>query len=165
MKIKRYTMFLILLVLITNLLVGCGDKSANADIQAKKIIMGLDDTFAPMGFRDESGELVGFDIELAKEVAKKLDVEIEFQPIDWSMKETELNTGNIDLIWNGYSITEERKEKVAFSTPYLANSQIVVTLADSSIVKLADLEGLAVAVQAESSAVDAAHSKEDLWSL
>ena len=160
MKIKRYTMFLILLVLITNLLVGCGDKSANADIQAKKIIMGLDDTFAPMGFRDESGELVGFDIELAKEVAKKLDVEIEFQPIDWSMKETELNTGNIDLIWNGYSITEERKEKVAFSTPYLANSQIVVTLADSPIVKLADLEGLAVAVQAESSAVDAAYSKE-----
>ena len=87
------------------------------------IIMGLDDTFAPMGFRDEKNEIVGFDVDLAKEVFARLDLEVKFQPIDWTMKETELNSGNIDLIWNGYTITEERKQKVSFTKPYLKNRQ------------------------------------------
>lgn len=76
----------------------------NKGLEDKSYIIGLDDTFAPMGFRVEKGELVGFDIDLAKDLANKLDIEIEFLPIDWSMKETELNQGNIDMIWNGYSI-------------------------------------------------------------
>jgi polar amino acid transport system substrate-binding protein len=77
------------------------------------------------------------------------------------MKETELNGKNIDFIWNGYTITEERKEKVAFSKPYLENSQIIVTLAESPVKTKADLKGKVVAVQAESSALDAVNAEPD----
>ena len=98
-----------------------------------QLVLGFDDTFVPMGFKDENGEYTGFDIELAKAVGEKLGKEIAFQPIDWSMKETELNNGNIDFIWNGYSVTEERKEKVAFSDAYLDNRQVIITLAESDI--------------------------------
>jgi len=126
------------------------------------IVMGLDDTFAPMGFRDNAGELVGFDIDLAKEVFKRADIEVRFQPIDWSMKETELNSGNIDLIWNGYTITEERKGKVAFTKPYLENKQIIITLAGSSIEDKQDLKNKKVALQNGSSALDAIMNYPDL---
>lgn len=126
------------------------------------VIMGLDDTFAPMGFRDEKNELVGFDVDLAKEVFARLDLEVRFQPIDWTMKETELNSGNIDLIWNGYSITDERKEKVAFTDPYLQNKQIVITMADSEINTKADLAGKVVAIQNQSSAIDAVNTEPEL---
>lgn len=119
------------------------------------IVMGLDDTFAPMGFRDKQNELVGFDVDLAKEVFERAGLEVRLQPIDWSMKETELNTGNIDLIWNGYTITPEREEKVDFTKPYLMNKQIIVTLADSDVDKREDLAGKKVAIQSESSAIDA----------
>lgn len=126
------------------------------DIESKgEVVMGLDDTFAPMGFRDASGNLVGFDVDLATEVANRIGIAIKFQPIDWSLKETELQSGNIDLIWNGYTITPAREEKVAFTEPYLENSQIIVTLADSPINSKADLEGKSVAVQKESSAYEA----------
>lgn len=117
-------------------------------------VVGLDDTFVPMGFRDTNGNLVGLDIDLAKETAKRLELNIEFQPIDWAMKETELNSGNIDAIWNGYSITEERKEKVDFSTPYTSGGQIFVVLSDSPIKTWDDLKGTAVAAQQSSSTVD-----------
>jgi len=118
-------------------------------------IVGLDDSFAPMGFRDEKGEIVGFDVDLAKALGKKLGKEITFQPINWDMKETELTSGNIDFIWNGYTITDERKEKVSFSTPYLNNKQVIVTLADSPVKTKADLAGKKVGAQSESSAVSA----------
>ena len=164
---------ILLLVIITMLamlfMVACSSDEAektpeeSADSgELKPIVMGLDDTFAPMGFRDDKGELVGFDIDLATEVAARAGWDISFQPIDWSMKETELNAGNIDLIWNGYSITEERLEKVNFSDPYLANAQIVITLSDSDIMKLSDLEGKNVATQAESSSLAAARAQEGL---
>jgi polar amino acid transport system substrate-binding protein len=81
--------------------------------------------------------------------------EITFQPIDWSSKESELNSGRIDLIWNGYTITDERKDKVLFTKPYLENSQVAVTLADSPITKLDELDGKNVGLQALSSAADA----------
>lgn len=142
-----------------------GPTDINIDNSSKEekttYVMGLDDTFAPMGFRDEKGELVGFDIDLAKETAERLGISIEFQPIDWSMKETELDAGNIDFIWNGYSVTEERKEKVAFSNPYLENKQIIVALADSEIETKAELAGKNVAIQAESSALDAVNAEPE----
>ena len=128
----------------------------NADTETDKtVVIGVDDTFAPMGFRDEAGELVGFDIDLATELLTSLGYTPKFQVIDWSMKETELENGNIDLIWNGYTITDSRKEKVNFTQSYLNNKQLVVTLADSEIATLADLAGKTVAVQKESSAYDA----------
>ncbi len=80
----------------------------------KKIIIGLDDTFVPMGFRDKEGKLTGFDIDLARAVFREYDIKVVFQPIDWSMKEFELNNGTIDLIWNGYTKTAERAKKSNF---------------------------------------------------
>jgi polar amino acid transport system substrate-binding protein len=154
-----------LLLLTLTLLIGCSNNepatSKTPEENKTTYVMGLDDTFAPMGFRDEKGQLIGFDIDLANEVSKRLGITIEFQPIDWSMKETELNAGNIDFIWNGYTITAERQEKVAFSKPYLENSQIIVVLANSDVSKKADLAGKNVAVQAESSALDAINAEPE----
>lgn len=145
------------------ILVGCGGNVATTDqyesIQEEgKFIVGLDDTFAPMGFRSSDGEIIGFDVDLAREVANRLELDVEFQAIDWALKETELNSGNIDAIWNGYTITEEREEQVDFSDPYLANSQIIIVLEDSPIQTKEDLAGKVVAVQQSSSAVDAINS-------
>ena len=99
---------------VVGLVAGCGSDSAKNDStqKPKKIIAGLDDTFAPMGFRDENGNIVGFDVDIAKAVSKEIGVEIEFKPIDWASKESELNSGRIDCIWNGLSITPEREEKI-----------------------------------------------------
>ena len=159
-NVSKKVKLAVLLILTAILAVGCAAQSSQPETE--ELIMGLDDTFAPMGFRDEKGELVGFDVDLANEVAERIGVTIKFQPIDWSMKETELNAGNIDLIWNGYTITAERQEKVAFTKPYLENSQIIVTLADSDINTKVDLAGKNVAVQAESSALDAINSEPEV---
>lgn len=129
--------------------------SAEALDTTKTYKIGLDDTFAPMGFRDEDGELVGFDIDLAKDCAKRMGIEIEFTPIDWAMKETELENKNIDMLWNGYSITKEREEKVLFSTPYLSNKQIIITLSDSDLGNKDDLAGKTISLQENSSALEA----------
>lgn len=118
---------------------------------AGKIVIGIDDTFVPMGFRDEKDEIVGFDIDLAEAVTKELGVEAELQPIDWSMKETELNNGTIDLIWNGYTVTAERKEKVAFTQAYLKNEQVIVTLKKNKITNYADLTDKVIGAQEGSS--------------
>ena len=116
-----------------------------------------------MGFKDESGEIVGFDVDLAKEVGDRLGKKVVFQPIDWSMKESELNNGNIDFIWNGYTITEERKEKVNFSEAYLNNKQVIVTLANSDINAKSDLSGKKVGAQSESSAIEAMEKDTELY--
>lgn len=157
MRIGKRGILLLVMVMVVGVLASAC--SQDAQVETKKIIMGLDDTFAPMGFRDSSGQIVGFDVDLANEMAARNGWELEFQPIDWSMKETELNAGNIDLIWNGYSITDARKEMVNFSNPYLANAQVVVVLNDSLITTLEDLEGKSVATQAESSSLDAARAE------
>lgn len=175
-KLKTIKLFTMIL-LIALMAIGCSNsapapESAEADVpsdakaeapegEKTTYVMGLDDTFAPMGFRDEKGELVGFDIDLATGVAEKMGVSIKFQPIDWSMKENELIAGNIDFIWNGYTITDERLEKVAFSDTYLNNSQIIVVLSDSGVETKADLAGKNIAVQAESSALDAVNAKPE----
>ncbi|MBC8080276.1 MAG: amino acid ABC transporter substrate-binding protein [Gorillibacterium sp.] len=132
---------------------ACSEGKAKAD--DKVLVIGIDDKFAPMGFRDEKNELVGFDIDYAKATAAKMGYEVKFQPIDWKAKENELNSGRIELIWNGYTITDERKEKVLFTKPYLSNSQVVAVKAGSSIATLADLAGKNVGLQSLSSAADA----------
>lgn len=166
---KKSIKLVFLITVIASLMVGCSTGSGTSIAQGSEAteekttyIVGLDDTFAPMGFRDENGDLVGFDIDLATEVAKRWGVTFDFQPIDWSMKETELNTGNIDFIWNGYTITSARKEKVNFTEPYLEYSQLLVTLADSPINSIEDMAGKVVSTQGESSAVDAAYAQPGL---
>ncbi|MDF2615124.1 MAG: fliY1 [Clostridia bacterium] len=146
-------------------LTACGgqDTSSKSTLDKDTWIVGLDDSFAPMGFKDENGEIVGFDVDLAKALGEKLEKEITFQPINWDMKESELKSGNIDFIWNGYTITDERKEQVSFSKPYLNNKQVIVTLADSAIKTKADLKGKKVGAQSESSAVSAMEKETDLY--
>ncbi len=122
----------VLLGLVLTLTSGCTRNLNKVEEGEGKLIVGLDETFVPMGFRDKDGQLKGFDIDLAKAVAKKLNREIVFQPIDWAMKETELKNGTIDLIWNGYSVTPDRKKEVAFSNSYLTNSQDLIVLTDGA---------------------------------
>lgn len=119
--------------------------------QDKKVVIGLDDAFVPMGFRSKSGALQGFDIDLAKAVFKRYGIRCDFQTIDWSMKETELRNQTIDLIWNGYSMTPDRVKKVSFSTPYLENHQVLVSLKKNQIHSFADMQGKTLGAQSGSS--------------
>ena len=149
-------------------LVGCSKNETPAPSAAPapapaaitKIVVGLDDNFPPMGFRDEKNELVGFDIDMAREAAKRMGVEAEFKPIDWSAKEAELSGKRVDALWNGLTITEERKAKIGFTAPYMENHQIIVVAAKSAINNKADMSGKVVGAQEGSSAVDAV-KKED----
>ncbi|GMA47825.1 amino acid ABC transporter substrate-binding protein [Tetragenococcus muriaticus] len=129
---------------------GEDEQGAN-DTENADVVVGLDDTFVPMGFRDDSGDLTGFDIELAEAVFELNDTEVAFQPIDWSMKENELNNETIDVIWNGYTQTPEREEEVAFSDPYMNNSQLLVTATDSGIESVEEMEGQVLGAQEGSS--------------
>lgn len=148
------------------LLAGCGSTNTAGTASSggassstpSKIVVGLDDNFPPMGFRDEKNELVGFDIDLAKEAAKRLGMDVEFKPIDWNSKEVELNSKKIDVLWNGLTITEERKKNILFTKPYMENRQIIVVLPNSGIKTKADLAGKVVGVQDGSSSVDAVNA-------
>lgn len=152
---KRLATIIFVLAAVFTVIAGCSKSPETAEKTDNTLVIGIDDKFAPMGFRDENNEIIGFDIDYAKAAAEKMGKEVKFQPIDWKTKEAELSSRRIDLIWNGYTITEERKEKVLFTKPYLKNAQVVVTLADSSIAKLAELEGKVVGLQSLSSAADA----------
>lgn len=153
---KRKFSLIFIVAMVLTVLAACGsDEKKEGSSEKNTLVIGIDDTFAPMGFRDDNNEIVGFDIDLATAAAEKMGVDVEFQPIDWSTKESELSSGRIDLIWNGYTITDERKEKVLFTKPYLENAQVVMTLADSKISALNDLADKQVGIQALSSALDA----------
>jgi polar amino acid transport system substrate-binding protein len=138
-----------------------GEKSLKSVKDKGKLVLGLDDAFPPMGYRNENNEIVGYDIDLAKEVAKRLKVELVPQPIDWNAKEQELNTGKIDCIWNGFTITDERSKAMAFTKPYLKNAQVLVVKKDAPYKTLADLKGKKVGLQAGSSAADALEGAAD----
>lgn len=163
-KLIKKTILVGSILTLSIICVGCSNNSSESTLDKDTLIVGIDDAFAPLGFKDESGEITGFDIDLAKELAKRLNKKIIFQPIDWTMKESELKSGNIDLIWNGYTITDERKNKVDFSVPYLKNKQVIVTLADSNINSKSDLANKKVGAQSESSAVAAMEKEADLYS-
>ena len=162
---KKLTVLAMVFVLIFTMLAltGCGDKDKEADADAKEaIIVGLDDTFAPMGFRDESGELVGFDIDLARAVAEELGMNVEFKPIDWKAKEAELSAGTVDCLWNGMSVTPDRIEGMALTYKYLNNKIVLMSLADSDLdVTSADqLKDLKIGTQAGSAALEMLQANE-----
>ncbi|MGE5614671.1 MAG: amino acid ABC transporter substrate-binding protein [Bacillota bacterium] len=143
---------------------GGADRSWDKVKEKGELVMGLDDSFPPMGFRDENNELTGFDVDVAKEVCNRLGIKLRLQQIVWDTKEQELNTGNIDCIWNGFTITEERKENVLFTEPYMGNRQVLVVKSDSTLSKLSDFEGKRLALQAGSSAADALNAAVDFKS-
>lgn len=144
------------------ILAGCASASpqgtAAADDSWTRIkeqgyfILGLDDSFPPMGYRDDNNEIVGFDIDLAREVAKRMGVEVRLQPVVWETVTQELNKGTIDVIWNGCTINEERLAVIDFTKPYMDNKQVVVVLKDSPYQTLEDLSGKKLAIQQGSSA-------------
>ena len=159
MKKRKGILGLLTLVGVTVMtLAGCTQLASNPTVdnwdkyqQQKSITVGFYNTFVPMGFEEKNGNYAGFDIELAKYVSKKLGITVHFQPIDWDMKETELQNGTIDAIWNGYSATDERREKVAFTIPYMQNTQILVVKKTSGIHSVEDMTGKVLGAQNGSS--------------
>ena len=134
-----------------------------ADVQAKgTLVMGFDEAYPPMGFVSEDGDYVGFDIDLAKEVAGRLGVELVLQPVIWDSKELELNGGNIDCIWSGMTITPERAEQMLFSMPYLKNEQIMIVLSNSGIASIEETAGKRLGTQSGSSSVDVLDANPDI---
>lgn len=136
-----------------------GDESLKYITDKGTLILGLDETFPPMGFRDDKGEIVGFDIDLAREVCSRLGIELVLQPIAWDAKEMELSSKSIDCIWNGMSINDERVAAMNMSKPYIANRQVIVVPEGSAITNKAGLAGKKVATQAGSAALDAINAE------
>lgn len=160
MFLKKF--FMVGALLTTMLVTGCGggDTNTNNDgaTEQKKIVVGLDDEYPPMGFKNEKNEIIGFDVDLAKAAAEKIGREVEFKAIDWNSKEAELKSGRIDVLWNGLDITDERKQNMLFSDPYMDNRQLVFIRKNDeqnkNIAAEKDLAGKAVATQAGSTAED-----------
>ena len=136
---------------------GCGKKDD------KKFVVGFDQEFPPMGFVADDGSYVGFDLDLAQECAKRMGMEYVAQPIAWDSKDQELKSGNIDCIWNGFTISG-REDGYTWTEPYMSNDQVVVVKNGSGITSLADLAGLKVAVQKDSSGLAALNENEALTS-
>ena len=145
-------------------LVGCGGgagkdsaagsaaaKDVKGAAESKKLVVGFDKSYPPYGFVGDDGEYTGFDLELAQEVAKRLGLDYKAQPIAWDSKDMELESGNIDCIWNGFTMTG-REDDYTWTEPYMANQQVFVVANDSDINSQADLAGKIVEVQADSSA-------------
>lgn len=157
----RKIISVLLIAVLALSLSACGSKSGGKDNSLEyikdngKFILGLDDSFPPMGFRNDANEIVGFDIDLGKAVAEKLGVELVLQPVEWTAKEQELTTKSIDCIWNGFSITDERREQLTLSIPYMENTIAIVVVKDSGIKNKVDMAGKRLAVQGGSSAEEA----------
>ena len=187
MNLKKTLAIALAIVLALGLLSGCGQKAdptkapdgtnaptatdapeetdapadvtdAPADVRTK-LVVGFDAEFPPYGYKDESGEYVGFDLDLAAEVCARLGWELVKQPISWDAKDMELNSGAIDCIWNGFTING-REGQYEWTAPYVDNSQVFIVRSDSGIATVADLAGKIVAVQTDSSA-QAAIEDED----
>lgn len=141
-------LFAILSVFLMSLfLVGCdSDRSLVKVLSKGELVIGLDDSYPPMGFRDENGNIVGFDIDLANEVCARLGVKLKAKPISWDAKEQELNSGNIDCIWNGMSVDSSRAAAMNLSDPYLKNSMFFV-VRDSSLANYDSLKDKVIATQ------------------
>ncbi|WP_438477722.1 amino acid ABC transporter substrate-binding protein [Streptococcus pluranimalium] len=141
-------------------LVACGSNKAKEKTskdnwktyqEKKTVTIGFDNTFVPMGYKDKSGKNVGFDIDLANAVFKEYGIKVKWQAINWDLKETELDNRNIDMIWNGYSVTKEREEKVAFTNSYMKNEQVLVSKKSSNITDFKDMKDKVLGAQSGSS--------------
>lgn len=162
---KLLTAFLILLLMLTGCTATSNDSTSDTSLQdildKGTLVIGYTD-YPPFAILD--GENVtGFDIDLAQEVAKRLEVTLEMKYIDWDAKDFELNNGNIDAIWNGFTITEERQKQVTFTEPYLENNIAILTLTDSTVESLSDLASLKVGVELQSSGQTALENNTEVY--
>ncbi len=156
----KLTVLALVLFLIATIFAGCheqgdepsGDGSLKEVMRKGQLVLGLDENFPPMGFTDKDGEIVGFDIDVARQVCSRLGVELVTKPIDWSEKERLLNDGTIDCIWNGMSVTPERAETMCLSEPYMKNEMIFMIPQESDARGTMDLPGKTIGVQEGSTA-------------
>lgn len=137
----------ILLIVILGVAVAFNQNTKEDD---NTFVLGMDDSFPPMGYRNENNELVGFDIDLAQEVCNKLGMKLEVQTISWAAKEQELDSGNIDCIWNGFGYTEERNEAMTLTNPYVKDRSMFVVKGNSSYTNQDELKGKKIGVQSGS---------------
>lgn len=137
------------------------DTSLQYILDKGELILGLDTSFPPMGYKNEDQEIIGFDIDVAKEVAKRMNVELVLTPISWKAKEQELATKNIDCIWNGFTKNQERDEAMSLSITYLMNTQVAVVLTDSGYQTLEDLADKTVVIQNGSTAAEAMDNNKE----
>ena len=158
---KKVICLILSVLMLATCFAGCGAKETSdlaAIKKTGKIVVGITE-YAPMDFKDENGNWTGFDAEFAELFAKELGVECEFFVIaDWSKKFYELETKNIDAVWNGMTITEEAKTNSSVSDPYVVNAQVLVMKADvvGNYTDPASLKDLKVAVENGSAGQDAA---------
>ena len=164
---KKFFAMLLAVLMIASCFAGCGASKDASDLaavkKAGKIVVGITD-YAPMDYKDENGEWTGFDAEFAQLFAEELGVECEFYVIsDWGKKFLELETKQIDAVWNGMTITEEATSNSSVSNPYVINAQVVVMKADvvANYADVASLAGLTVAVESGSAGEEAAGSIAD----
>ena len=146
---------LIIAMAMIFVLSACGQEEADT------FTVGFDQDFPPMGFVGDNGDYVGFDLDLAAEAASRMEKELVLQPISWDAKDMELETGNVDCVWNGFTINN-REDLYTWTTPYMANEQVFVVRAGENMTTLADLAGKTVMVQADSSAEAAIEDKSEL---
>lgn len=152
---KKISLFLCIIVFFSLIAVSfAGCSSANKSDERKEFTVGFDAEFPPYGYKDDNGEYVGFDLELADEVCKRNGWTLKKQPVEWNSKDMELKTGAIDCIWNGFTMTG-RENDYTWSTPYIDNSQVIVVKKNSGIKDFSDLSGKTVVVQNDSSALAA----------
>lgn len=156
---KRRILILLFVCLLTLAMAACSTDGKN--VNAETLTVGFDQDFPPFGYVDENGNYAGFDLELAAEAAKRLGMELKLQPIAWLSKDMELSSGNIDCVWNGFTING-REDSYTWTEPYMANKQVFVVNADSGIKTFEDLKGKAVVVQEDSSAEAALKGRPDL---
>ena len=151
--------FVAVLILALMIFAGCSNL-----LNGKKLVVGIDDDFPPMGFRDAQGNIVGFDIDLAEEAARRMNTDIEFKPIDWAKKREEITSGKVDMIWNGLDINDERAEYMIFTKPYMDDRQILLVMKDSNIdiQSEVDLEDKIVGTQAGSTSADYINDNQKL---
>ena len=168
---KKFLVGLLTVALAASMLVGCGKKEEKKkadnslkDVQSKKeLVLGLDSSFPPMGFTDKKDNIVGFDIDLAKEVTKRMGIKLKLQPINWNSKEQELNTEKVDCLWNGVTYSKARAKEMLCSESYMDNHQVLIVPANSKIKSLKDItKDTEVGIQSGSTAADAADSVNDL---
>lgn len=175
---KRLAILMAMVMGVSVIAMGCGgsDDAAkgNSSAETKKeetvaesigkakgdtFTVGFDANFPPYGYSDDSGEYVGFDLDLAQEVCDRNGWKLVKQPIDWDSKDMELESGTIDCIWNGFTMNG-REDNYTWSEPYVDNSQVIVVAEDAGITTLEELAGKVVLVQADSSALATLQDEE-----
>lgn len=174
-KIFSKTVILILSVILFSF-VSCSKKENHAEtfyedislkqvLERNRLVVGIDPSFPPMTFIDEQGNYAGYDIDLVKEVTFRMGVDLEFKVIKWNEKEEQISSGQIDCIWSGLTMTEERMEFMTFTKPYINNYQVILVHADEPFTEIKDLNGKTLSYQTGSSAEDALQADPDLMKI